>query len=137
MTNRPNAERMARIKQRLAGRDGACCFYCRRPFPDLAPATVDHFIPQSLIPGWRLPNLVLACLPCNNAKADTLPQLLVRPLPCRPGLRPAPWLAIVLHRLAVRVTEYTARPTRTTRRRGESVPGPARLVTPPTVAAIR
>jgi hypothetical protein len=41
-----------------------------------------------VIPGWHQANLVLACRPCNEAKADTLPQLLLRPVGYRPGLVP-------------------------------------------------
>lgn len=66
------------LKRRLAKRDGgARCFYCRTAFADLAAATFDHYVPYRL---WRrnLPrNLVLACGPCNHAKADALPWPLV------------------------------------------------------------
>jgi 5-methylcytosine-specific restriction endonuclease McrA len=84
----PNAARKRRIKASLISRDGMACFYCRTPFADAAAATVDHLVPQSHIPGWRLANLVLACEPCNHAKADLLPQALLRPARFGPGLVP-------------------------------------------------
>lgn len=83
---KPNASRMRRIKRALAARDGAACFYCGRPFPLLSMATVDHLIPQSRLPGWAQINLVLACRPCNDAKADQLPQVFLRTA----GIAPAP-----------------------------------------------
>lgn len=68
----------ARLKRALAMRDGKQCFYCRAAFADLAVATIDHLIPKSVLPGWRQFNLVLACRPCNQAKADLLPQVFMR-----------------------------------------------------------
>lgn len=100
---KPNARRMKQIKRSLAARDGACCFYCGDRFAQLRDATVDHLIPQSVIPGWKLANLVLACRPCNEAKADTLPQLLLRPVGYRPGLVPVrrrSWLVGLVGRFA-------------------------------------
>lgn len=68
----------ARLKRALAVRDGKRCFYCTTSFADLAEATIDHLIPKSVLPGWQQFNLVLACRPCNQAKADTLPQVFIR-----------------------------------------------------------
>ncbi|MFE4828385.1 HNH endonuclease [Streptomyces sp. NPDC056672] len=63
-----------RIRDYVAGRDGHHCHYCARPFaPDLADATLDHYVPYCLWPMNRPRNLVLACEPCNQAKADRLP----------------------------------------------------------------
>jgi 5-methylcytosine-specific restriction endonuclease McrA len=91
--NRPTAERRRQIRRSLAKRDGACCFYCGTAFADLAEATLDHLIPQVQIPGWKLANLVLACYPCNQAKAGMLPQGFLRPVGrFAPGLRPRPTL---------------------------------------------
>jgi 5-methylcytosine-specific restriction endonuclease McrA len=73
-----DSKRRAQIRRSLAIRDGRACFYCAVPFVDLADATIDHLIPQSVLPGWRQFNLVLACRPCNNAKGDTLPQVFLR-----------------------------------------------------------
>ncbi|WP_091249205.1 HNH endonuclease [Micromonospora matsumotoense] len=81
---RPNSARMRAIKRALADRDGAGCFYCGHPFATLLGATVDHLIPQSALPGWALMNLVLACRPCNEAKADQLPQVFLRAAGCAP-----------------------------------------------------
>lgn len=60
----------------LAERDGWHCHYCRVPFDRLRGVSIDHYVPYSV---WRtdLPvNLVLACEPCNQAKADRLPVTL-------------------------------------------------------------
>lgn len=84
----PNSARKRSIKARLIERDGAECFYCRTPFADRSAATIDHLVPQAAVPGWRLANLVLACEPCNRAKADILPQVFLRPAAYAPGLRP-------------------------------------------------
>lgn len=64
-----------RKRLRLVWRDGARCFYCRIPFADpaLSGATFDHYVPHCLLPVNEVWNLVLACRPCNLAKADRLP----------------------------------------------------------------
>jgi len=85
---KPGSARKRKIKASLIRRDGMACFYCGTAFGDAAEATVDHLVPQSHIPGWRLANLVLACEPCNHAKADLLPQALLRPVGFGPGLVP-------------------------------------------------
>ncbi|GGK60031.1 hypothetical protein Ppa06_26220 [Planomonospora parontospora subsp. parontospora] len=61
----------------MAARDGSRCFYCWIPFDDPADGTLDHYVPLCM---WRTSkpwNFVLACQPCNNAKADRLPWPLV------------------------------------------------------------
>lgn len=69
-----NAARRRGRKRTLARRDGRHCTYCRMPFTaDLRNATLDHVIPISLFRTWSAGNLVLACRPCNTAKADRLP----------------------------------------------------------------
>ncbi len=70
-------ERGRAKRLKLAARDGARCFYCHVPFPDPTLATLDHYIPTSLWKCHSSRNLVLACLPCNNRKADRLPWPLV------------------------------------------------------------
>ena len=85
---KPGSQRKRKIKASLIRRDGMACFYCGTAFADATEATVDHLVPQSQIPGWRLANLVLACEPCNQAKADLLPQALLRPVRFGPGLVP-------------------------------------------------
>lgn len=68
-----NAARRRARKRTLARRDGAHCAYCRIPFMDLREATMDHVVPISLFLTWSADHLVLACRPCNTAKADRLP----------------------------------------------------------------
>lgn len=63
-------------KRALAARDGAWCTYCGRLFADLRQATLDHVVPLSLYRTWRAEDTVLACHPCNQAKADRIPLLL-------------------------------------------------------------
>ncbi len=67
-------ETRRRILAHLVQRDGAHCFYCRRPFDEaLTGVTLDHYIPHCI---WRMNkprNLRLACHPCNETKADYLP----------------------------------------------------------------
>lgn len=75
--NRPGSVRGAsgrRLRQEVARRDGAVCFYCRRPLT-ADTWTLDHYVPYSV---WRrneFRNFVLACQPCNSRKADALPVL--------------------------------------------------------------
>lgn len=87
----PPSVRRRRIKARLAERDGQWCFYCRTPFGTLREATLDHLVPFRFVPTWVQAALVLACRPCNQAKADRLPSTVLRPVlattPFLPGLR--------------------------------------------------
>jgi 5-methylcytosine-specific restriction endonuclease McrA len=54
----------------LANRDGgARCRYCGRR-QRLRKFTIDHVVPLSRGGGGGLDNLALACLRCNQAKAD-------------------------------------------------------------------
>ena len=84
----PKAADRRKLKVRLVARDGMACFYCGTPFGSLVDATLDHLVPYSEVPGWRQASLVLACLPCNVAKADMLPQAFLRPVGYGPGLVP-------------------------------------------------
>lgn len=63
--------------QKLTDRDGWTCAYCPRALvlgPAQPCATVDHVVPKALGGhGRALTNLVLACKPCNTAKAEALP----------------------------------------------------------------
>jgi len=121
----PNAAARRRIKRNLAARDGAWCFYCGHVFADLASATLDHLVPYSQMPTWRQANLVLACEPCNAAKADQLPQAFLRPSGYGPGLvrTPVP--------TPVRTSAVPAARTMTADRTARAAPGvrvlPARL----------
>lgn len=90
-----------RIRAHVAERDGQRCHYCRQPFgDDLTGATLDHYIPHCLWPTNKPRNLVLACAPCNQAKADRLPLFLAVVL-CPPEDSPAGpvwrWLACLAH----------------------------------------
>ncbi|MBM0277507.1 HNH endonuclease [Micromonospora tarensis] len=111
---RPNSTRMRAIKRALAERDGAGCFYCGHPFPALITATVDHLIPQSLLPGWALMNLVLACRPCNQRKSGQLPQVFLRHAGQVPPLRPAGRLVTAVAALAGRLARVELRRPTTT-----------------------
>lgn len=87
------AQRQA-VKDELAARDGACCFYCREQFSaGLVDATFDHLMPYSLFPRNLRINLVLACGPCNRAKGDQQPheflKISVADLAARIGVNPA------------------------------------------------
>ncbi|MDI5969502.1 HNH endonuclease signature motif containing protein [Streptomyces sp. SL13] len=75
-TPRLNAARRRAKKRSLAARDGAWCRYCGKLFADLTLATIDHVAPLSLFNTWANEHLVLACRPCNDAKADRIPLLL-------------------------------------------------------------
>ncbi|MFD6550295.1 HNH endonuclease [Streptomyces sp. NPDC058398] len=67
-----SAKRRVR-KEQLARRHGQRCTYCRCPFTDLREATLDHIAPRSLWWSWSVTSLMLACVDCNQAKADRLP----------------------------------------------------------------
>ncbi|MET8507118.1 HNH endonuclease signature motif containing protein [Streptomyces sp. NPDC004787] len=69
---RLNSARRRARKAQLAARDGWRCTYCRRRFRHLRDATMDHIVPISLHRTWSANALVLACEPCNKAKADRL-----------------------------------------------------------------
>ncbi|NSC21362.1 HNH endonuclease [Streptomyces albus subsp. chlorinus] len=65
------------IREYVAERDGRQCHYCRAPFgEDLTGVTLDHYIPYCLWPMNKPRNIVLACVPCNQRKADALPLTL-------------------------------------------------------------
>lgn len=57
----------------LVRRDGQVCYLCKRALTDDG-ITLDHVIPRARGGADNLWNLKLACGPCNNAKADTMPQ---------------------------------------------------------------
>ncbi|GAA2997632.1 HNH endonuclease [Streptomyces fulvorobeus] len=68
-----NSARRRQRKEQLARRDGQRCAYCALPFVSLREATLDHVVPVSVLRTWSAGALVLACRPCNQAKADRLP----------------------------------------------------------------
>jgi 5-methylcytosine-specific restriction endonuclease McrA len=70
-----------RIRAAVFERDGWTCAYCgkrvkRRPFDETAPdaATVDHVRPVAHGGRTVLDNLLTACFPCNQQKADHLAE---------------------------------------------------------------
>lgn len=70
-----------RVVAMLEERDGFRCKYCRckllegkRHKTDPRRVTIDHYIPRALGGSEHLDNLVLACLGCNSAKANLLPE---------------------------------------------------------------
>jgi hypothetical protein len=66
-----------KLRAALIRRDGNRCAYCRTPFTDPATlSTIDHIAPYCLYRTWRREAVVLACQPCNHAKADRIPLLL-------------------------------------------------------------
>lgn len=65
----PPSERKLRVWQRDKWR----CRYCGEKLLRKAEATVDHVIPRSRGGSNKMSNLVTACVPCNQGKADKLP----------------------------------------------------------------
>ncbi|MCR9093441.1 MAG: HNH endonuclease [bacterium] len=59
-------------RERLWKRQKQRCAYCRRSIP-LTAATLDHVIPRAAGGSGRIGNLVVACGPCNQRKADRMP----------------------------------------------------------------
>lgn len=97
-------------RRNILARDRFTCAYCgaaptlRSGLPDTTQLTLDHVVPRSrsvngqvVLPwsGARVPvssweNLVCACAPCNQGKADRTPKeagLTLSPLPRRPGVQ--------------------------------------------------
>ncbi|MBN0046931.1 HNH endonuclease [Streptomyces actuosus] len=88
-----NSARRRVRKEQLARRHGQRCTYCRQPFADLREATLDHVAPCSLWRSWSVTSLMLACVDCNQAKADRFPLSLALVLlawvdPTAPVVRP-------------------------------------------------
>lgn len=92
MSNMNPKDRDRRVRAMLL-RDGALCHYCKIILVE-ENTTVDHVIPKARGGCNAIVNLVLACEPCNQARADMsygkfaermreamlLPGPLVRPL---------------------------------------------------------
>ncbi|PJI85664.1 HNH endonuclease [Luteimicrobium subarcticum] len=70
-------------RQQILERDRRTCAYCGQ-----RGATVDHILPQSRGGANTWTNLVTACAPCNNLKADRTPEEAGMPLLFEPR-RPA------------------------------------------------
>jgi hypothetical protein len=58
----------------LEGLDENRCFYCDRLFSENVRPSVDHVLPWSFLLADPLWDLVLACMQCNIAKSDRLPE---------------------------------------------------------------
>lgn len=54
--------------ERIAAKSKGCCWYCGKGLTK-GTATYDHVVPRSLGGLTTVENLVLACSPCNQAKA--------------------------------------------------------------------
>ena len=83
--HRPGGERRPSYGQ-IKLRDGRCCAYCGERGD-----TVDHVMPRSRGGQDSWDNLVCACRPCNNRKADRTPveagmKLRWVPRPVIPGV---------------------------------------------------
>ncbi|MGJ6961159.1 HNH endonuclease [Streptosporangium sp. G11] len=76
-SRRTQGEYGRELKRELAVRDGSRCFYCWAPVENPTTLTFDHYIPLRMWRTSKPQNLVLACRPCNEAKADKLPWPLV------------------------------------------------------------
>lgn len=82
-TNKGHGVSSPGLRNTLAERDGAICFYCGHDLVIIYDqfahgmwhATIDHKIPKSRGGTRDLNNLVLSCSHCNQAKSDlTLEQ---------------------------------------------------------------
>jgi 5-methylcytosine-specific restriction endonuclease McrA len=69
-TTRMTPKTKHKKREALLARDGDLCYYCERQFSEELPPTFEHLV--SLKDGGtdKLENLVLACWPCNNARAN-------------------------------------------------------------------
>lgn len=74
----PTLEFMVRIpglpaaRERLLQLQDNCCYLCGAEFTIADPPTVDHVMPKAR-GGRTRNNILLACFPCNNGKADRAP----------------------------------------------------------------
>ena len=67
------ASKRAGVVARLFKKYGSVCFYCEIPLT-VADATIDHYVPRSAGGSNSIINLRPACFPCNNDKADRVPN---------------------------------------------------------------
>jgi 5-methylcytosine-specific restriction endonuclease McrA len=76
--SRLGSSKRRRKRRALLLRDGAACAYCGLALGTGLPysrPTLDHVIPVSRGGSNALTNMVLACKPCNRAKADRMPEV--------------------------------------------------------------
>ena len=83
-------------RRNLFARDGHCCQYCGRSFPN-SQLSIDHVMPRSRGGETSWENVVCACVECNTKKGGRTPQEAKMRLKTRPR-RPThnPWLAVKL-----------------------------------------
>lgn len=84
-TTRMNPRDKRARRRALLRRDGHTCWWCGAPFTEQLQATFDHLRPLRWGGTDAQTNLVLACGPCNNNRAN--PRLGYRnrtPIPFRP-----------------------------------------------------
>ncbi|HMO14960.1 MAG TPA: HNH endonuclease [Pirellulaceae bacterium] len=78
-------------RRNIFKRDRFTCQYCGRQ-PDGDELTIDHVVPRSQGGPSTWENCVLACMTCNNVKADRTPQqarMKLRKQPVRPKWNPS------------------------------------------------
>ena len=90
-------------RRNIYKRDRNTCQYCGAQ-PGTKELTLDHVIPRSQggVSNWE--NCVLACVACNQRKADRTPEQAAMPLHTKP-VRPS-WRPLYAFR-AVRITSWT------------------------------
>lgn len=66
LAGRPRGKGRISVVERLMTRDGPRCFFCGTD----GPMTVEHLLARTHGGGNTLPNLCLACEPCNLALGD-------------------------------------------------------------------
>jgi hypothetical protein len=66
-------------KAKLLRRDRMVCAYCGQRFAERE-LSCEHIVPQARGGRWTWMNLVTACGPCNNRKADRTPEEAGMPL---------------------------------------------------------
>lgn len=62
------------IKKQLINKQGAYCALCGKPLTRMEDITLDHIIPLSKGGTTIIDNCQLACLECNQKKADKWPD---------------------------------------------------------------
>lgn len=67
--NGRNSVQKRAIKSQLINRDGSKCNICGKVLT-LNQLTIDHIIPLTSGGSWKLSNLQLSCMNCNQTKAD-------------------------------------------------------------------
>lgn len=67
--NRYETKRL--LRHDMLKQQGGRCFYCDKPLT-LNRSTFDHRIPVSKGGSNQVSNLVVACVPCNQEKADKI-----------------------------------------------------------------